>query len=111
MKWARERAGFATAKEAAAALAIPDPTYRTYERPTEANGRWPKSSLLQRIAKRFKVSWAWLETGEGDHDAGLMEVEDLQRLADAAKVVDITKRADAINAAVSVLESFRKGRS
>lgn len=111
MRWAREAAEFATAKDAADALAIPEATYRTYERGPENNGRWPRLALLQRIAKRFRVSWSWLESGEGDpHGGGVLTDEDVARLADAAKVVDISKRSDAINAAVSVLESFRQKR-
>lgn len=109
MRWARERAGFATAKDAAEALGIPDPTYRTYERPTEANGRWPKIPLLQRIARRFAVNWLWLQDGKGDPTAGAEATDpDVERLVEASKVVDLSKRRDAINAAVSVLESFRK---
>lgn len=109
MRWARQRAGYGTAREAAQALDIPDPTYRTYERPPDENGRWPKIAQLKRIARRFAVSWLWLQDGSGDPDAGVsLEDPDARRLLEAAKVVDISKRADAINAAVSVLESFRK---
>lgn len=108
MRWARRHAGFAKAREAAEALGISDVTYRSYERGPEHAGRWPKIPLLQRIAAKFGVSWLWLQDGQGDPFGGVLGDEDLRRLAEAAKVVDISKRADAINAAVSVLESFRR---
>jgi transcriptional regulator with XRE-family HTH domain len=110
MRWARRQAGFDHAKDAAAALGISDVTYRSYERGPEHAGRWPKLPQLQRIAARFGVSWLWLHDGQGDPLDGVAPDEDLRRLIESAKVVDISKRADAINAAVSVLESFRRKR-
>jgi hypothetical protein len=110
MRWARRRAGFDHAKDAAVALGISDVTYRSYERAAEHAGRWPKLPQLQRIATRFGVNWLWLHDGQGDPFDGVAPDEDLRRLIESAKVVDISKRADAINAAVSVLESFRRKR-
>lgn len=65
MRWARMSAGFEKAKDAADSLGIKPGTYRTYERPTENEGRGPPLSEIQRIAKKFKVSWIWLASGEG----------------------------------------------
>ncbi|HWE98862.1 MAG TPA: helix-turn-helix transcriptional regulator [Caulobacteraceae bacterium] len=111
MRWARKRAGFDTAKEAADRLAISDVTYRSYEKPIENDGRWPRTSQLQRIAKVFRVDWAWLETGQGDPGpTGVAEdvVEFLHDAQEKAEVIDLTKRREAMRAALSVLESFRK---
>lgn len=65
MRWARQRAEFAKGKDAAEALSIKAPTYRTYERATDEGGRQPPLTEIQRIARRFKVSWEWLATGDG----------------------------------------------
>lgn len=60
LKIARERAGFATATDAAEALNMPKQTYYAHE-----NGnRVPKHEVLQKYARRYRVSAEWLLTGK-----------------------------------------------
>lgn len=60
---ARERAGYASATDAARAFGWNENTYRSHE-----NGaRGLKGSIAERYAKAFRVSAAWLLTGEGEH--------------------------------------------
>jgi transcriptional regulator with XRE-family HTH domain len=114
LRWARTRAGFATAKEAADRLAMSEVTYRSYEKPVANGGRWPRSTAqVQRIAKVVKASWIWLETGEGDPDTDAdQDSEDIaafmRAAGDSAKAIDLASRPAAMNAALSVLHSFRR---
>jgi transcriptional regulator with XRE-family HTH domain len=107
MRWARIRAGFARASDAAEAMQIASPTYRTYERPTEDGGRWPKTATLQRIAKTFRVNWTWLETGQGEPGEAELTTEETN-IIELARRIPRDKSADALNAAASVLRSFIK---
>lgn len=106
LRWARRHALFETAADAARALQIEAPTYRTYERETEDGGRWPKPAQLQRISKRFGVNWVWIEMGQG---APLIDPEladDMALVSDKVQRLPADKRRDAINAALGVLESY-----
>jgi len=67
LKWARERAGFGSAAEAARALDASDVTYRAHE----AGTRGLDQPTAKRYAKALRVSWVWLLTGEGAPSAEL----------------------------------------
>jgi len=61
LKWARERAGFGSAAEAARSLDVPDVTYRAHE----AGTRGLDQPTAKRYAKALGIAWVWLLTGEG----------------------------------------------
>lgn len=72
LRWARKRwqavsgSSGGTAKDAADSLGMKDGTYRAYERPPEASKHTPLDDQAAiRFARKFKVSWTWLLTGEG----------------------------------------------
>ncbi len=66
LRWARRRAGYATATEAAVSRGWPVPTYAAHE-----NGsRGLKLETARRYAEKFNVSLIWLLTGEGGQDVG-----------------------------------------
>lgn len=71
LKIARERSGFKSAREAAAALGVSLPTYIQHE-----NGRRGVTvSKAALYAKKFKVSEEWLLLGRGaTHPDGIEEV-------------------------------------
>ena len=61
LRWARERAGYATATDAARAFDWPVSTYLGHE-----NGdRYPSRLKAKRYAQAFKVRWEWILEGEG----------------------------------------------
>ena len=108
LRWARLRAGFERAKDAADSLGIKPGTYRTYEYDPTQNGREPPLTELQRICRKFKVSWVWVASGQGDPDAGVVQDERLQAVSDKFGQVDPEKQDDAMNAVLGVLDAFRK---
>lgn len=66
LKWARKRK-FATAKDAAVAMAIDDGTYRAYERQPDSSKHIPLNHVhAGHFAKRLGVRWEWLLMGEGE---------------------------------------------
>lgn len=74
--WAREQR-YASAAEAARALAMKEGTYRAYERRPDAS----KATRLDYEAaklfgRRFSVSWTWLLSGSGTpHDVDLSSAD------------------------------------
>lgn len=71
LKRARKAAGFETAADAARALGIPDQTYFAHE-----NGsRGFRSGRGKVYARRFKVPYEWLMTGDGSIDAPASRVQ------------------------------------
>lgn len=59
--WARKRAGFNRATEAARSLAVPEQTYLAHE-----NGsRGIRSAAGALYARRYRVNFNWLMTGDG----------------------------------------------
>lgn len=67
LQWAREQAGYPTPREAAIRFAWNYNTYKSHE-----NGaRGLKQEAAERYAKAFKVSAAWLITGEGGENPKL----------------------------------------
>jgi hypothetical protein len=65
LRWARERAGFTSSRSAAAAFDWNENTYKSHELGIrQAEGL--KTRHLERYARAFQVSQAWLATGKGD---------------------------------------------
>lgn len=106
VRWARHHAGFKTATEAANFLDIRPGTYRTYEALKEEGGREPPLVEIQRIARRFQVSWIWLATGEGRYDEGVLTDDRLAELRDKVAQLPKADRDTALDAALSVVNTF-----
>ncbi len=65
LRWARSRA-FPTASAAARALAMEVNTYSAYEREPGASKRTSLThDRAMQFARKFKVRWEWLLTGQG----------------------------------------------
>lgn len=94
--------------DAARSLNIRPGTYRTYELPKASGGRWPDPSEVRRIAKKFGVSWSWILTGDGSpEDVAPPEMQVVTKeLTERVQQIDESKRADALDAAKAVLESY-----
>lgn len=110
LRWARlNRTPFERVKDAAESLGIKAGTYRTYEHaPGEDGGRLPPLTELQRICRKFKVSWVWVATGDGSPDAGVISDEGLAQVGAALDQVDDEKREDALRAALGAIGAFRR---
>lgn len=108
LRWARLRAGFERAKDAADSLGIKPGTYRTYERPPENAGREPELTELQRMARKFKVNWIWLATGDQAPEADPLNDDRLAAAAKKAAEVPADKQDDAWNAVMGVLDAFAR---
>lgn len=103
------RTQFKRAKDAADSLGIKPGTYRTYEhRPGEDGGRLPPLTELQRICRKYKVSWAWVATGEGDPDAGVMPDDRLAALGERLGQIPTDKQDDAVAAVFGVLDAYAR---
>jgi transcriptional regulator with XRE-family HTH domain len=103
------RAGFDQSKDAAESLNIKPGTYRTYEYdPAEKNGREPSLTELQRICRKFKVSWVWVASGQGTPDEGVIKNERLQELADSAQSIPEEDQDAAWRAALGALQAFAR---
>jgi hypothetical protein len=102
------RTEFKRAKDAAVSLNIKPGTYRTYEHIPGEGGRLPPLTELQRICRKYKVSWTWVATGEGDPDTG---VSPDGRLADVSRRlgrIPEEKQDDAMSAVLGVLDAFAR---
>jgi hypothetical protein len=65
LRWARERAGYTSIRSAALAFGWNENTYKSHELGIrQAEGL--KLKYLERYARAFHVSPAWLATGRGD---------------------------------------------
>jgi transcriptional regulator with XRE-family HTH domain len=65
LKWARMQR-FDTARDAAESLGMKEGTYSAYERrPDSSKHIALNHQAAAKFAKKFKVSWIWLLTGEG----------------------------------------------
>lgn len=60
--FARERAGYATAADAARALGVKEPTYYAHENGTSGI----RTPVAEKYARKFKVPLIWLLTGQGE---------------------------------------------
>lgn len=108
IRYARMAAGFERAKDAADSLGIKPGTYRTYERGPEDGGREPPLTEIQRMARKFKVSWIWLATGDGEPQNDILTDERAAAIAKKRRQVDPDKQDDAFNAVMGVLEAFAR---
>jgi hypothetical protein len=108
LRWARVRAGFERGKDAAISLNIKPGTYRTYEVGKADGGRAPSLSEMQRIARKFKVSWIWVLTGEGSPDEGVVTNERLAEAQTKADAIPEEKRDDAWSAVMGVLDAYAR---
>lgn len=110
LAWARVRAGYKRPTDAARAVDEKPGTYRTWERSRAEDGRIPEIERLQKVARKFKVSWAWLLGGTGQPDDRLPN--DIQviaeKLAGQLQEVPEDKRDDALGAVEGVLNAFVK---
>lgn len=59
---AREKAGYATAADAARAMGVKEPTYYSHENGTSGL----RVPVAEKYARKFKVSLNWLLTGQGE---------------------------------------------
>lgn len=118
LKWARvrwqQKAGAVggTAKEAAESLGMKEGTYRAFERPPDSS-KHMRLGHQQAIpfAKKFKVSWTWLLTGEGSPDDDQLP-EPQERVIRAMSAVDVERQkviADAIEALVGAARTGTGG--
>lgn len=107
LRWARMRARFERAKDAADSLGINPVTYRTYERRDGSDARRPPLSVSQMMARKFKVNWTWLVSGEGE-PFGAPARGDLEVIADKIDQVPEEKREDAIAAIWGLLDSYAR---
>lgn len=88
LQWARRHAQYPTVRAAADSLGEKEGTYGAYER-APGSSKWSvlDTAWAQKCARRFKVSWVWLLTGEGTPFDGVL-TESQARLA--AAVADQT---------------------
>lgn len=61
LRWARKRAGYRSAAEAARAMGMTPPTYQGHE-----NGNRAFLTEAVKYSEKFKVSLPWLLAGKGD---------------------------------------------
>lgn len=111
LRWARmNRTPFPRPTDAARSLNMRPGTYRTYELSKADGGRAPSLMEIQRIARKFKVSWSWIATGEGSpDDEPKNELKAIiDRLAERVSEVDPDKQDDALAAVEGVLAAFRR---
>ncbi len=108
MRWARTRAGHRTPTDAARALELRPGTYRTYETHADEGGRMPPLPEIQRIARRFQVSWTWLAVGEGRPDQGVLSDDRIAQISEKVARLPPEERDTALDAALSVVETFAR---
>lgn len=65
LRWARENAGYSSIRAAASAFGFNENTYKSHEQGIRGS-EGLKTKHLERYARAFKVSKAWLATGTGD---------------------------------------------
>jgi transcriptional regulator with XRE-family HTH domain len=111
LRWARARAGFERAKDAADSLGMNPVTYRSYERrPDQAGARMFDHQAAARLGKKFKCSWNWLLTGEGSPDDAMsptMRVAE-QMAERIDQIEEGPQREAAVQLILSVLENYSK---
>lgn len=108
MRWARRKAGHKTPTDAARFLAVRPGTYRTYEAEEGDGARQPPLEEIQRIARRFQVSWTWLAVGEGRPDQGVLADDRVEQINQAAAQLPAEEREAALDAALGVVRAFTK---
>jgi len=65
LRWARERAGFTSIRAAALGFGWNENTYKSHEQGIRGS-EGLKTKHIERYARAFGVSEAWLATGKGD---------------------------------------------
>lgn len=108
IRWARYNAKFERAVDAAESLGIKPGTYRTYERGVDDGGRVPPIKEGQKLAKKFKVNWVWLLSGQGKPTDTEEENPRIQEIARRVSEIPADKRDDALNAVEAVILSFTR---
>lgn len=108
LRWARLQAGFERAKDAAESLDVKPGTYRTYEYDWTKDGREAPLSEYQRFARKFKINWVWLVSGQGSPFEGVEPDARVQALVEKSAEVPDDKLDDALSAAMGVLDSYAK---
>ena len=90
LRWARERAGFKSASDAARHLRVSEPTYLGHE-----NGSRGAVRNIQKYARAFRVNPVWLLTGNGEPTGSKIEQiythlppEDQKQLLDYAEFLE-----------------------
>jgi hypothetical protein len=77
LRWARENAGYTSIRAAAIAFGFNENTYKSHEQGIrQAEGL--KTRHLEKYARAFKVSQAWLATGKGDPFLPDLTTDELQ---------------------------------
>ncbi|HYC66671.1 helix-turn-helix transcriptional regulator [Brevundimonas sp.] len=72
LRWARLRAGYATAKAASESLGMKKDTYSAYERePGKSKVTGLDHQRAIQFGRKFKVSWEWLLLGIGSPFSGV----------------------------------------
>jgi transcriptional regulator with XRE-family HTH domain len=94
--------------DAAKSLGIRPGTYRTYEHSKADGGRQPPIDELATIAKKYKVNFAWLATGDGHPHASILADPRLSVIATKTANVPAEKQDDALAAAAAVLDAFAR---
>lgn len=75
LAFAREKAGFASAREAALALGVSVSTYNAHERAGQPGARGFRIDSARLYGRRYGVSPAWLLTGEGKPEASVKKLD------------------------------------
>lgn len=110
LRWARlNRTPFERSKDAAESLGIKPGTYRTYEHePGADGGRLPPLTELQRICAKYKVNWAWVASGRGTPDEGVVADERLTVVGKKLEGVPADQQDAALTAVMGVLDAFAR---
>lgn len=74
LRWAREQAGYRSARKAALEMDLPYATYNSHERAGQPGARDFSPEDAERYARKFQVALGWLITGKGDPKGGGDEV-------------------------------------
>jgi transcriptional regulator with XRE-family HTH domain len=108
IRWARLHCtNFERPTDAAKSLNIRPGTYRTYEHLKADGGRRPELTELQRIAKKFDVSWTWLLTGDGRPDDKSISPL-VAKIAAKLDAIPEEKREDAEAAIDGLLDAYAR---
>jgi transcriptional regulator with XRE-family HTH domain len=105
LKWAREKRGYASAREAADALGVRYSTYAGHE----SGSRGIKRDALRRYARFFRVSPAWLEFGTGDEAPSPTTSHDEKRTIETHELSSRTVPESLHFIAASIVEPARWG--
>ena len=111
LRWARLKAGFERPTDAARSLDIKPVTYRTYEHGPADGGREPSLTELQRMARKYKVDWIWLASGQRTPDIPDPDEPDVAEITEGIRRLPKAARGDAAAAALGVIQAFARRKS